>query len=312
MDLTSLRYFIETSRHRSISKASVALCVVQPALSRRIQLLEESLGVELLMRHRRGVEPTEAGRLIAERGELILRLLEQLEAEVRSQGAEIVGLVGLGFPPSIANLFVGQVLTKCVARYPRVELFLQEGYSPVVRDLLLAGRIDLGIMSCEARHPELTLQPLFSESMWLIGRRADWTLQDRVLQPEMLQGLPLLVGSFMRQLLKRYEARLNFNLRILVEVNSLSLASEALRAGTGFLVAPRSAVERELASGEFVGAPIDGLTLTRGLFYYRDRPLSNAALAVKALIEDEVEGILASPGSQVRRLDLSDTPSETA
>jgi LysR family transcriptional regulator, nitrogen assimilation regulatory protein len=302
MDHVSLRYFIETARQRSISKAAVALGVVQPALTRRIQMLEERLGVELLMRHRRGVEPTEAGRLVLERGELILRMSQQLETEVRSQGAETVGQVGLGFPPSIANLFIGRLLSESIARYPRLELYLQEDYSLAVRDALLAGRIDMGIMSCEAQHPDLTLQPLFEESMWLIGKPEHWTFRKGRLKPQVLDDLPLIIGSFMHTLLKRHEARSNFRLRVLAEANSLTLAREALRAGAGFLVVPPSSVDRELTSGEFVGAPLSGLSVTRGLFHHRDRPLGRAALAVKGMIDVEVRTLLASRSGIVRPL----------
>jgi LysR family nitrogen assimilation transcriptional regulator len=300
MDIVSLRYFVETARQRSISKAAVALGVVQPALTRRIQMLEERLGVELLMRHRRGVEPTEAGRLMLERGELILRMSQQLEIEIRSLGAETIGQVGLGFPPSIANLFIGRVLSESILRYPRLELHLQEDFSPAVRDSLLAGRIDLGIMTCEAQHPDLVLQPLFQESMWLIGRPEDWIFRKGHLKPKVLQDLPLIMGSFTHTLLKRHEARLNFRFRVIATADSFTLIREAVRTGAGYLVVPPSSVDRELASGEFVGAPLDGLTLTRGLFHHRDRPLNRAALAVKAMIDEEVQKLLVSRSGSFR------------
>jgi LysR family transcriptional regulator, nitrogen assimilation regulatory protein len=302
MDHVSLRYFIETARQGSISKAAVALGVVQPALTRRIQMLEDRLGVALLMRHRRGVEPTEAGRLVLERGALILRMSEQLESEVRSQGAETVGQVGVGFPPSIANLFIGRLLSESIVRYPRLELHLQEDFSPALRDSLLAGRIDMGIMSCEAQHPELTLQPLFEEPMWLIGRPQDWTFRKGRLKPEVLDNLPLIIGSFMHTLLKRHEARSNFRLRVIAKADSLTVIREALRAGAGFLVVPPSSVDRELASGEFVGAPLDGLSVTRGLFHHRDRPLGRAALAVRGMIDQEVQHLFATRSGILRSL----------
>ena len=67
------------------------------------------------MRHRRGVEPTEAGLILMERGELLLRMSQQVASELRSHGAEPVGQVGVGFPPSIAHLFIGRLLSKSLA-----------------------------------------------------------------------------------------------------------------------------------------------------------------------------------------------------
>lgn len=299
MDLVSLRYFVETARQRSISKAAVSLGVVQPALTRRIQLLEERLGVRLLMRHRRGVEPTETGLLVLERAELMLRMAQQLETEIRSQGVEPVGQVGFGFPPSIGILF-GRLLSECITRYPRVKLYLQEDYSPAVRDSLLAGRIDIGIMSCEAQHPDLVLRPLFEESMWLIGRPQDWPFGKRRLNPRTLDNLPLVVGSFMRALLERQQARWKFSLRVIVEADSFAFAREALRAGVGFLVVPSSSLDRELRAGEFVGAPLAGLEVTRGLFHHRDRPPTRADMAVTDMINAEVQQLLASRSNVFR------------
>ena len=60
MDLLSLRYFAEVVRQRSITKAAAKLGVVQPALTRRIQLLEEELDTPLLLRHRTAIPPSRA------------------------------------------------------------------------------------------------------------------------------------------------------------------------------------------------------------------------------------------------------------
>lgn len=302
MDLLSLRYFVEIVRQRSLSKAAVSLGVVQPALTRRIKLLEEQLGAELLMRHRRGVEPTEVGRLVLERAELMLRMAQQLETEVRSQAAEPIGQVGLGFPPSIGILMVGRILSECIVRYPRMKLFLQEDYSPAVRDALLSGRIDIGIMSSEAQHPDLIHEPLFMESMWLIGRPRDWPFKARRLSPDKLDQLPVIVGSFTRLLLERLQARSDFRLRVVAEVDSFTTALEALRAGAGFLVVPSSSVDRELRKKEFVGAPIEDLAVTRGLFRHRDRPPTRACIALTDLIDKEVTRLISQHPGIFRRL----------
>jgi LysR family nitrogen assimilation transcriptional regulator len=305
MDLVSLRYFAETARQRSISKAAVSLGVVQPALSRRIQLLEERLGEPLLMRHRRGVEPTEAGLLVLERADLILRLTSQLENEVRSQRGVPAGQVGIGFPPSIGSLLIGGLLAKSVERYPRVELHLQEDYSPAVREALIAGRIDIGIMSCEAQHPDLAFKPLFEEAMWVVGRSETWPFRKRRLDPKVLDDLPIVVGSFMRTLLERHQTKSDFRLRVIAEADSFTAAMAALYAGVGFLVVPPSSVDRELASKEFLGAPLNGLSVSRGLFHHRDRPLTQAAQALTDLIHEEVRRLCISRSDILRSLRVS-------
>lgn len=297
MDLVSLRFFVETARQRSISKAAASLGVVQPALTRRIQMLEEGLGTSLLMRHRRGVEPNEAGRLVLERAEVILRLVQQLETEVRFQGHEPAGPVALGFPPSIGILFVGRILSECAVRHPRIKLLLHENYASAVRASLLSGQLDIGIMSCEAHHPDLVQTPLFREAMWLVGRPEDWRFQDSPLPPTRLDKLPLVMGSFMRTLLEKNLGKDLVRLNVVAEVDSLSLAKEAVRAGAGYFVTPVSALDRELSQGVFSGARLDGLDVSRGLFSHRDRPLTRAAQVLSDMIQAEAAHLCASrPG----------------
>lgn len=301
MDLISLRYFVEIIRHRSLSRAAIALGIVQPALTRRIKLLEEQLGVELLTRHRRGVEPTEAGLLVLERAELMLRMAQQLETEARSQGTEPAGQVGFAFPPSVGILFVGKILSDCVARYPRIKLYLHEDFSPAVRDGLLSGRVDIGIMTSELQHPDLVSEPLFKEDMWLIARRQDWPFKSRRIRPGNFNDIPLVLGSFTREMLERLLARSKVRLRIAAELDSYLLVVEALRAGAGFAVVPASAVDRQLNDREFVGAPIEGLEVTRTLFRHRDRPLTRASLVVTDLITEQVARLVSLDPRSYRR-----------
>ncbi|MCP4618326.1 MAG: LysR family transcriptional regulator [Bradyrhizobium sp.] len=301
MDLISLRHFVEIIRQRSLSRAAISLGIVQPALTRRIKLLEEQLGVELLTRHRRGVEPTQAGLLVLERAELMLRMAQQLETEARSQGAEPAGHVGFAFPPSVGILFVGKILSECVSRYPRVQLYLHEDFSPAVRDGLLSGRIDIGIMSSELQHADLIGEPLFKEDMWLVGRPQGWPFKSRRIRPDNLDDIPLVLGSFTREMLQRQQTRSAFRLRVVADVDSYTLVVEALRAGAGFAVVPRSSVDRQLREKEFAGAPIEGFEVTRTLFRHRDRPPTRAMLALMDLIAEQVSQIVSSHPRNFRR-----------
>ena len=97
------------------------------------------------------------------------------------------------------------------------------------------------------------------------------------------------ISPMLHTLLQKHVDRFDMKLIIVAEADSLSLAREALRAGAGFFVAPFSALDREIKAKEFVGAPIKGLEVTRGLFRHRDRPLARAAITLSQLIETEIE-----------------------
>src|ERR1700735_2367385 len=95
MDLKALRYVVEAAGLKSISKAAAQLHVAQPALSRQIRLLEEELGVPLLLRHRRGVEPTKEGLDFVRSAEILLRMAQQIRDDMGSRGTEPVGRIRL-------------------------------------------------------------------------------------------------------------------------------------------------------------------------------------------------------------------------
>lgn len=79
MDLKQIRYFVAVAEERSFTAAAERLHITQPPLSRQIQLLEESLGVQLIERDNRPLTLTEAGRLFYEQSLQLLTRVEQLQ-----------------------------------------------------------------------------------------------------------------------------------------------------------------------------------------------------------------------------------------
>ncbi|WP_117194019.1 LysR family transcriptional regulator [Rhizobium terrae] len=288
LDNESLHCFLEAVRHGSISSASRSLGLAQPALTRRIQLLEEHFGDRLLSRHRRGIELTETGAIVAKRGEEILRMSQELADEVRSMVGRPAGLVRFGFPPSVGMLFVGRILAECVSRFNDVKLHLVENVSPAVREALIDNRLDMAIMSCRSGHESLRCVPLFHEQLWLFAAPDLWTLPPGSVSVDALQELPVMLASFLMQHLEN-----KVPLRVMAAVDALPLAREALFERAGYGIFPYSALEREFKRGELYGAPISGLTVSRGLFFRKDRTTSNAMRLVEDLVKARVSMLIS-------------------
>jgi molybdate transport repressor ModE-like protein len=105
VELRHLRYFTEIVRHGSLSAAAKALHMSQPPLSTTVAALESELEVKLLERTGRGVGPTEAGKLLMERGEQIVREVDQLTAELRRHGSGVLGSLRLvAYMPYVQTL----------------------------------------------------------------------------------------------------------------------------------------------------------------------------------------------------------------
>src|SRR5258708_32768874 len=82
MELRQLRYFVTAIEAGTLTKAAEILSVAQPAVSQQILKLEEELGEQLLMRHSRGVEPTEAGARLLSHASAIPRQLDVAQQEM--------------------------------------------------------------------------------------------------------------------------------------------------------------------------------------------------------------------------------------
>jgi LysR family nitrogen assimilation transcriptional regulator len=96
MNLKQLRYFVRVVEAESLSKASELLCVAQPAIGLQIKHLEEELGTKLLVRHSRGVKPTEAGARLLEDAYDILRRIDDAMLRVRDEGDTPRGMITIG------------------------------------------------------------------------------------------------------------------------------------------------------------------------------------------------------------------------
>jgi LysR family transcriptional regulator, benzoate and cis,cis-muconate-responsive activator of ben and cat genes len=144
MDLRQLRYFVAVARERNFTRAAAQLHIAQPPLSRQIQLLEEELGVQLVIRDSRPVQLTDAGRLLHEQAIQILGRVEQTREATRRVGLHQRGVLSIGFVASTLYGGLPAVLKMLRTRAPELEIRMVELMSIEQLDALKAGRIDLG------------------------------------------------------------------------------------------------------------------------------------------------------------------------
>ncbi len=124
----------------NMTAAAQRLGLAQPALGAQIKQLEDELGVKLLVRHSRGVEATEAGKLLAERARSILSEVDRTRTELRTLGARHADHLVLGVNPSIVLMLGADLLHRAREEMPDVALSLVEERTPFCWRLSIAGR----------------------------------------------------------------------------------------------------------------------------------------------------------------------------
>ncbi|WP_433278203.1 LysR family transcriptional regulator [Pseudonocardia xinjiangensis] len=146
MDLRQLRYFLVVAQERSITAAAARLHLTQPPLSAQLARLEHDLGVTLLVRHRRGVDLTAAGRDLVEHARHLLADVDTAAESVRRIGQGRSGRLALMFEATTAWSVLPPLVRRFHAARPDVELYFREDRTDAVAEHVRAGRADLGVV----------------------------------------------------------------------------------------------------------------------------------------------------------------------
>ena len=274
-----LKYFLRIAQLKNFTKAAAVLHVAQPALSRQIQQLESDLGVQLFVRSDAGVELTEAGAALTTRAARLLEHFASVRDEVEALSKSVHGRLHFGMPPSLFHLVTVPMLLEFRKQHPAVLLNLAEGISSTLYELLLAGRLDVGIVLSTESMQGLNSNELFQESLFLaaapgmLGATQRVTLDEVAARPLVLTQRP----NAMRIVLEDAFASRGLKYTSILDANSSRVQSEMAAAGVGFSVLPYSALARDVENGRLEAVPIEDLQVKWTLIHSRERALSTAA-----------------------------------
>lgn len=183
------------SPNSEVCRAAERLNLSQPALSRQVNLLEESLDTKLLERTGRGVKLTEAGQMLAERARVILTDLARLEADLSARSSQVTGHVHVGVPPSAGIVITGALIENLRDRYPDLNVTVAEDLTGDVQEGLLSGRLDIGILHDGMISRSLYAEPLWREDLFLISHPSQVGEQETEIAYEDVLSLPLIMPT---------------------------------------------------------------------------------------------------------------------
>ncbi|MGF6768184.1 DNA-binding transcriptional LysR family regulator [Paraburkholderia sp. GAS199] len=144
MDLRQIRYFVAVARERNFTRAAEQLHIAQPPLSRQIQLLEDELGVALLIRNTRPVRITDAGRLFYEQAIQVLGRIDQMQTAAKRIGLHQRTVLSVGFVASTLYAGLPELMRKLRQHAPELDIQMIELMSVQQIEALKEGRIDIG------------------------------------------------------------------------------------------------------------------------------------------------------------------------
>jgi DNA-binding transcriptional LysR family regulator len=186
--LRDLHAFFTVVHCGSMAKAAVQLGVSQPAVSKVVADLEHALGVRLLDRNRRGVEPTIYGQALLKRGLVAFDELKQSVRDIEFLADSTQGEVRIECPESVAFTILPQLVERFSEKYPRVALHVESIVSPTLGlPALRDRRYDLILGWLPLPPPEdfcaedLNVESLFDDQLIIAaGSQNRWARRSRV------------------------------------------------------------------------------------------------------------------------------------
>lgn len=249
MDIKRLRSFIVIVDSGSITRAADILHLAQPALSQQLAALEDHFGQKLLLRSQQGVTMTDAGHAVYRHAQIILRQMEQAQADAAAAGNSLAGRVSVGLVPfsSAATLSV-ELLAETRKRHPGILLHLTESVGQTYSQLIMNGKLEMALIHGEGPIKGVRFDPILSEEFYLVAPQG-FAIDDgsKPVPIGALDGIPLLLPpayNFVRRAVDTAFTRSRINLKIVAEVEIVRTLARAVASGLGATIMPKAIADR--------------------------------------------------------------------
>ncbi|OZI57456.1 LysR substrate-binding domain-containing protein [Bordetella genomosp. 4] len=297
MNLRQLKYFVRVVEMRNMTRAAESLHVAQPALSQQMALLEEAVGVALLTRGVRGVQPTAEGLLLYRHAQTILRQVDATRSLLARAADQITGTVSIGLASSTARMLSLPLMQRVKAELPSVVLEIVDLPSADLTKLVLQGRVDFSLSPDQQPMQGLQQTPLLLEDLFLLTHAAQ-KLPRRRLAIADFHHMPLILPSLPNTLRARVDhafltARLTCNL--FAEASTSAILIPAVREGIAATILPYSAAHSDIALGIISAHALDmGHPRELVLCASDSMPATPAVERVIELCKDEIKRLISA------------------
>lgn len=256
MDSDALLTFLTIHRTGGFSRAADQLGRTQPAISRRLALLEEGLGMPLFDRGREGVSLSQAGQVLLPYAEQVVAVLSDASQAMDAFSSKKTGPVSIAAVGTLAGTPLTGVLKRFSRVYPKVDLSLRTATSDEVSDLVRQGEVSIGLRYFEDASPGLVNHVIGSERLQVVCSADHRLAGKKVKSLRDLSGERWL--AFPNHFERRDASAENLFAQFLVRdvpsidwspIDSLTAQKRLAEAGFGLGFLPESSIQEELRAG---------------------------------------------------------------
>lgn len=246
-DLTDLRLFLNVHEAGTITGGAGRSHMTLASASERIRSMEDTLGVPLLVRERRGVAVTAAGRTLLYHARVVLQQMERMRGELGDYGAGLKGHIRLLCNTAALSEYLPQALSSFLAKYPQISVDLEERPSQEIVDAVRAGLCDMGVVSDLVDLQGLQTFKFRSDPLVLVVPEGHVLAGRRTIRlSEVLDCdfVGLVDGSALQEHVTQQARRLGGHLSYRVRLRSFEAVCRMVGLGIGVGIVPRAAAAR--------------------------------------------------------------------
>ena len=287
-NLSQYKIFYEVAKAGNISKAAKELYISQPAISKAISKLADSLGLSLFTRSSRGVQLTSEGEILFEHTREAFDALDRGEQELKRIQEFDIGHLRIGVSNTLCKYILLPYLKTFIDQYPHMKVTIESQATAQTLARLEQQKIDLGLVAEPSVRRDLAFIPVMD-------------IQDTfVTTPNYLENLYLREGqdtslfetgnimlldtsNMTRHHVDEYMAENNIFPHQILEVTTMDLLIEFAKIGLGIACVIKELVQKELDSGMLVEIPLD-IPIHRRTIGFAYHP-ANQAMALKTFLE---------------------------
>lgn len=308
MDIDGVETFLAIAELGSFTRAARRLHRSQPAISRRLEIVEHELGAPLFERLRGPARLTEAGRTFLPHAEAALASLRDGVEAVHGLQAGVEGALSLALVGTLADAHVADVLREFAMRSAHAQLHLRTASSREVIDLVRRGAAMLGLCYHRVDRSDLVSFNAGSEELLVVAASAHRLAGRRVrhvhqLAGERWLGFPSTPGERdSGQTLARQLLRAGLDDAEVTLIDSLTAQKRLAQAGFGLALVPESSVCDELRQGVLVALDVPAMRARIPItaIHRRNGYLTAAAKALLRLLTAEPKEPDGVGGARIR------------
>lgn len=288
MNLKQLETFVMVAHEENLTRASDILCLSQPAISAQLKALEDELGLQLFARVSRGMELTDAGKLLIKHAEQVLKSVQHVSIKAKSLRTGISGLFSIGTIASPSILRVEQTANIVTTRHPDLRLNFVQGISGDVVDWVLARKVEAGYVIGQLEESSLVWNKIAPVTLRVVAPHS-WGSKISCMDWSGIATLPWISTpkkcSFYN-LANRMFTRHRVNPQIVIEADQEQTLLGLVSSGIGLTLLREDIALSAQALGDVVIWE-QGIEVSHVYFIYRqDNAISSKLQAVNQAIKE--------------------------